>query len=156
MIWIIVLLFLVVIVALFCKFIMKKNDGNEVWPYYQKKVLSQPEQILFYRISNALPEYIVLAQVQMSRFVDVKKSNNYQKWYNKINLLSVDYLICRKDFSIVAVVELDDSSHSNEKRKLVDSKKDRVLETIGIKIVRWNVKLMPDDDTIKMVIDGKK
>jgi len=118
--------------------------GNEVWPLYAKKPLSQPEQVLYFRLVQALPEYIVLAQVQLSRLLGVKKGNNYQAWFNRINRMSADFVLCKKDSSIVAVIELDDATHQKEDRKAADAKKDKALSSADIRVVRWQAKAIPD------------
>ncbi|MFZ2629366.1 MAG: DUF2726 domain-containing protein [Rugosibacter sp.] len=41
----------------------------------------------------------------------IKKGNNYQAWLNRINRMSADFVVCNKDSSIVAVIELDDATH---------------------------------------------
>ena len=127
-----------------------KDAQSAKWPFYTKKPLSTPEQVLYFRLKKALPEYEVLAQVQLSRFLGVKKGNNYQSWLNRINRMSADFVICSRDFSIVAVIELDDSSHQRQDRQIADHKKDKALASAEINIVRWNVKSMPDLTTIKL------
>ena len=128
------------------------NGADEVWPFYAKKALSQPEQILYFRLVQALPEHIVLAQVQLSRLLGVKKGNNYQAWFNRINRMSADFVVCNKDTSIVAVIELDDATHQKEDRQAADAKKDKALASAGIRIVRWQVKLIPDIAAIQSTI----
>src|SRR4051812_24105861 len=61
------------------------KTGDTAWPFYAKKVLTQPEQVLFHRLTSALPECIVLAQVQLSRVLGVKQGSNVQSWNNRIN-----------------------------------------------------------------------
>lgn len=125
------------------------SNGDEIWPFYAKKPLSQPEQILYFRLVEALPDYIVLAQVQLSRFLGVKKGHNFQSWSNRINRMSADFVICKKDASIVAVIELDDSTHQKLDRQIADNKKDKALEAAAIKVVRWQAKSIPDLSEIK-------
>ncbi len=72
---VLVVVIIAIIVALKAK--SQAGSGREVWPFYAKKPLSQPEQILYFRLIEALPEYIILAQVQLSRFLGVKKGHNY-------------------------------------------------------------------------------
>jgi len=50
------------------------------WPYFAKKALSRPEQVLYFRLVRALPDNIVLAQVQLSRILGVKRGSDYQSW----------------------------------------------------------------------------
>jgi len=123
--------------------------GDEAWPFYAKKPLSQPEQILYFRLTKALPEYIVLAQVQLSRLLGVKKGNNFHAWNNRINRMSADFVVCNKDSSVIAVIELDDASHARENRQSADTKKDKALSSADIRVVRWQVKAIPDEATIK-------
>jgi very-short-patch-repair endonuclease len=143
------LLLLIVVVAViallaFLKTKSKSEPKDALWPFYAKKPLSQPEQILYFRIVQALPEHIVLAQVQLSQLLGVKKGNNYQAWLNRISRMSADFVVCNKDSSIVAVIELDDSTHQRQDRQVADKKKEKALASAGIRIIRWNVKSIPD------------
>ena len=124
------------------------ND-DEPWPFYSKRPLSQPEQVLYHRLVAALPEHIVLAQVQLSRVMGVKKAFNARGWMNRINRMSFDFVVCSKDSTVVAAIELDDRSHESADRIEADVKKSRAASAAGIRIVRWNVKGLPDDDDIR-------
>ena len=145
---IILLLVLIVVVVVILALLKAKAQGggagDEVWPFYAKKPLSQPEQILYFRLVQALPDHIILAQVQLSRLLGVKKGNNYQAWSNRINRMSADFVVCNKDSSIVAVIELDDATHEREDRQAADAKKDKALGAAGVQIVRWQAKAIPD------------
>ena len=150
--FIFLLLALVAIIAILA-LLKAKSQGNssshDIWPFYAKKPLSQPEQVLYFRLIEALPDHIILAQVQLSRFLGVKKGHNYQSWSNRINRMSADFVVCKKDSSIVAVIELDDSTHQKTARQIADNKKDKALEAAEIKLVRWQAKSMPDLTEIK-------
>ena len=149
--WIILLLIVIAVILVFLLVLKGRQEPNkdEVWPFYAKKPLTQPEQVLYFRLVKALPDAIVLAQVQLSRLLGVKKGNNFQAWYNRINRMSADFVVCNKDSSIVAVIELDDASHEREDRKLADAKKDKALSSAGIRIIRWQAGAIPDEATIK-------
>lgn len=124
------------------------------WPFHAKKLLSAPEQVLYHRLVAALPEHIVLAQVQMSRFLGVKKGTDKpRQWLNRINQKSVDFLVCGKDATVVAAIELDDKTHARPDRVAADTTKDRALTDAGVRIIRWNVKSMPDADAIKAAVN---
>lgn len=118
------------------------------WPLYKRRLLSPPEQVLFYRLVSALPDYVILSQVQMVRFLGVKKGNDFSSWFNRVNRMSVDFLVCTKSFDVVSVIELDDKSHNRSDRRDADAKKDLALRDAGVKIVRWNVNALPNDDQI--------
>jgi len=152
--WLILLLVViaVVVVIVLLKAKTKGGAGDEEWPFYAKKPLTQPEQVLYFRLTKALPDHIILAQVQLSRFLGVKKGNNFQAWYDRVNRMSADFLVCRKDSSIVAVVELDDASHERRDRQSADAKKDKAFSSAGIRVVRWQATVLPDEVTIKAAL----
>lgn len=146
------LLVVVVAVVIFLAFLKAKGQGgigDQAWPFYAKKPLSQPEQVLYFRLVQALPEHIILAQVQLSRLLGVKKGNNYQAWFNRINRMSADFVVCNKDSSIVAVIELDDATHQKEDRQAADAKKDKALASANVRVIRWQSRAIPDVENIQ-------
>ena len=92
---------------------------DTVIPYISKTPLTPTEVIFYHRLKEALPEFIVLAQVQLSSFIKVDtsrvRSENYLQWFNPIAQQSVDFLVCDYNFAIIAAIELDDKSHTREK-----------------------------------------
>lgn len=126
------------------------NETTEprVWPFYNKKLLSTPEQILYFRLIRALPDHVILAQVQLSRFLGVKKGYNFNAWNNRINRLSADFVVCSKHGRVVAAIELDDATHSRHDRIEADARKDSALSSAAVPLIRWHVKSIPDHDSI--------
>ena len=64
-----------------------------------------------------IPDHVVLAQVAFSQLVGVKKGENFTAIWNRYNRLTADFVVCNKDFSIAAVLELDDRSHDNPRAR---------------------------------------
>lgn len=123
--------------------------GAGEWPFYLRKLMSQPEQVLYHRLVRALPEHIVLAQVQVSRVLGVKKGFNFNEWNNRINRLSYDFVVCAKDSTVIAAIELDDKSHESESRVRTDGKKDKATADAGLRLIRWNVMGLPSEGAIR-------
>ena len=98
---------------------------------------------------KALPEHIVLAQVQVSRVLGVKKGSNFNEWNNRVNRLSYDFVVCSKDSTVLAAIELDDRSHESSRRSATDEKKNKATADAGLRIIRWNVKALPDEAAIQ-------
>lgn len=145
----IVALLLLTIVAMAIAYLKKRGgfgDGG-AWPFYAKKPLTQPEQVLYHRVVGALPECIVLAQMQLSRVLGVKQGFNFHEWNNR---MSLDFVVCLKDSSIVAAVELDDKSHKHAARKVADDKKAKALSAAGITLIRWKTNALPDEAAIRL------
>lgn len=144
-------LFLIVVAAIIAA--LKKRSGDQgPWPFYAKKPLSQPEQVLYHRLVKVLPEHIVLAQVQVSRVLGVKKGHNFHQWNNRINRLSYDFVVCGKDGSVIAAIELDDKSHAARDRVDTDQKKDRATAAAGVRLIRWHVKELPSAEAIQAAL----
>ncbi len=119
------------------------------WPFYVKRPLSQPEQVLYHRLIRALPEHIVLAQVQVSRVLGVKKGSNFHEWNNRINRLSYDFVVCGKDSTVIAAIELDDKSHESISRAKTDEKKSKATSDAGLRLIRWHVRSLPSEEAIR-------
>jgi len=128
-------------------------DDETPWPFYSKRPLSEPEQVLYHRLVTALPEHIVLAQVQLSRVMGVKKGFSARGWLNRINRMSFDFVVCMKDSTVVAAIELSDRSQESAERIEADIRKSRAASSAGIRLVRWNVKGLPDSDDIRHALE---
>ncbi|MBE7424836.1 MAG: DUF2726 domain-containing protein [Ideonella sp.] len=122
------------------------------WPFYVKRPLSQPEQVLYHRLVRALPEHIVLAQVQVSRVLGVKKGANFHEWNNRINRLSYDFVVCGKDSTVIAAVELDDKTHEAKDRASTDEKKSKASADAGLRLLRWHARALPSEEVIRQEI----
>lgn len=135
-------------------FVVLKKRASSVsddtpWPFYAKKPLTQPEQVLYHRLTTAMPECIVLAQVQLSRILGVKKGFNFRQWNNRIDRMSVDFLMCLKDSTVVAAIELDDKTHERASRIEADERKEKALSAAGVALVRWQVTALPNEAAIR-------
>jgi hypothetical protein len=150
------LVFVAIVVATLATRKRARGSTNEVWPFYAKKPLSPPEQVLYHRLVKALPEHIVLAQVQLSRALGVKKGFNFHQWNNRINRMSYDFLVCATDSTVLAAIELDDRSHESPARVAADVKKERASAAAGIPLIRWNVKALPNDATIRSAVSMQR
>lgn len=122
--------------------------------FFKKDLLSEIEQSLFHRLKEACPDKIVLAQVSMSALVGIKKSPSWKAQFNKISRKYVDFVLCRPDFSIDAVIELDDKTHEQYDRWKSDDVKNVAFKNAGIKLVRFKAKELPSVEQIKAAIDS--
>ena len=136
----------------------RRRDGrgrDRPWPLDPAPtILSEPEQVLYRRLMEALPEYLVLPQVQLARALRFKRGQRDRAVWNRISQLSIDFLIARPDTSIVAAVELDDSSHLRGDRQDADARKGHALESAGVPLIRWRVGKMPEVAAIKSAVAG--
>jgi len=149
-----VIIFLIVFVlALIVGRLFKKTQrpagSQQTWPYYVKRPMGAAEQVLYFRLINALPDHIVLAQINIARILNVKPSEDFHEWNNRINRLSFDFVVCNKDFSVVAAIELDDASQNHFYQQDADAKKNKACKDAELRLIRWHVKLLPDEAAIQ-------
>lgn len=147
---VLLVVFLVAVVLVVIKRLgLLAGRASRAWPFYVKRPLSQPEQVLYHRLIRALPEHIVLAQVQVSRVLGVKKGANFYEWNNRINRLSYDFVVCSKDSTVIAAVELDDKTHERNDRASTDEKKNKASADAGLRLLRWHVRSLPSEEVIR-------
>jgi very-short-patch-repair endonuclease len=137
---------LLVCVALVVFFDRARKPGASVWPVYARPVLTDAERVLYARLRDRL----VLPQVQLCRFVEVKKVPGRYAVLNRYSRLSADFVVCRPDSMVEVVVELDDASHGAARARANDAKKDAVLKAAGIRIVRLHVRSLPAVDRLRL------
>lgn len=130
----------------------KGNDINK-GDYRKKKVLTETEQVLFHRLVEAMPECIVLTQVSMYQVISAAGQEQLRK-FRYISQKSLDFVLCKKDFSVITVIELDDASHKQHNRQRADNTKEQALEAADVKIIRWQAAKMPDVEAIRRQLGG--
>jgi very-short-patch-repair endonuclease len=151
--WIpVILVGLVITAAVLGKSGRRKDIGLESpWPLEAKRtLLTEPEQVLFRRLVQALPHYVVLAQVQLLQAVRFKRGSRNAAVFNRISQLSLDFVVLTPDTRIVAAIELDDASHDD--RASADARKAHALKSAEIPLIRWSVREMPDTAKIGLAI----
>lgn len=144
------------VIMVFCLFVVllaavaksAKPSFSGPWPFCVKRPLTAPEQVLYWRLVKALPDNMVLAQVQLSRFLAVKKGYRFHEWNNRINRLSADFVVCSKDAGVLVVIELDDATHAKSDRIEADKRKESALAGAAVRLVRWKVSALPDTAAI--------
>lgn len=103
--------------------------------------LTKNEQPMYFRLKEALPEYEILAQVAFSALITAKQRAVRSTFDRKV----ADFVVCSRAFHVLAVVELDDSSHKG--KEAADHARDALLTSAGYKVLRY--KRVPDIDQIR-------
>jgi hypothetical protein len=145
------LIITIVIIALIAFFVFAPNQSNEKnnksysqYKYKQKALMTDNEFDFFNRLNQALPDYHVFPQVSMGAILQGDGPNKFASrgtFAQKI----IDYVIYNKQKRIIAIVELDDKTHDQDK----DEKRDAMLIQAGYRIVRYNSKNKPSIEEIK-------
>jgi very-short-patch-repair endonuclease len=128
------LLLIIIMAAIVFIAIAVKNKEVKVASFdiKQKTVLTKNEQPTWWVLNDACKELdlVALAQVSFSAFLATDLKNR-----GRIAQKRVDFLVCRKSFKPVAVIEIDDSSHKGKEDK--DADRDQLLKRAGIAVFRY-------------------
>ena len=119
--------------------------------YKAKPLLSANELEFLSRLESAVPELRFCPQVAMGALLDpaVSKKDNPRRHASLRGTFAqkmIDFVAMdRKTGAIVAIIELDDRTHNEDK----DAKRDAMLKSAGYKTVRWHSKNKPDAAAIR-------
>lgn len=141
MTWLIILVVIIVVIVAVLTNAQKRNRGTRN-PIKAKHVLTMNEQPTFLRLIEALPEHHVLAQVSFNAFMTAKCYATRNLFNRKV----ADFVVLDNKFNVVAIVELDDSSHKGKEGK--DAERDALIVEAGYKVIRYQ--RTPDTEKIKI------
>jgi hypothetical protein len=131
----------------------RMEGGGSVARFRSKPLLTANELEFLGRLEGAVPELRFCPQVAMGALLipGVPRSDR-REFYRLRGMFSqkiVDFVAQRRaDGAIVAVIELDDRTHEKEK----DVRRDEMMRSAGLKIVRWNSKTKPDAAAIRAAL----
>lgn len=117
-------------------------DGTHDLPYTRRPIMTATELQVYDLLLDNLPQYMVFPQVQVSRVIESPQENNLY-WFNFINRLSYDFVICRTDGTPIVAIEIDDATHEQTSRQQADTRKDLATTAAGIAMLRWQVDEIP-------------
>lgn len=118
--------------------LLKASSGRKgsFVPPKPKNPLTKNEQPMYYRLKETFPDHVVLAQVAFGALLQSPDRNTRNRYDRKI----ADFVLCDTAFRVMAVIELDDSSHKGREKQ--DSDRDKLLTSAGYKVLRY--KHVPD------------
>lgn len=118
--------------------------------YRRRDIMTENELEFFGRLVAALPEHYIFPQVAMTALLEPASTDGKQAFGDRGRIAQqrVDYVVCNKRCEVVAVVELDDRTHSRVKDKLRDER----LEQGGFRTVRFQSRQKPPAAAIRAAI----
>ena len=106
------------------------------WPPQAARVLTVSERQAYELLRRAMPGFLVLAQVPLSRFLRVPTRNPYLEWVQRVGLLSADLLLCDAGSKVLAVIDIrapDETARASQRHERMA----RVLQAAGIRVLTW-------------------
>jgi len=132
-----VLVVAVVVLVFFVRAAKKAADstenapGKSIEPPRRRQLLTEREQAMHNRLTQALPDLVVLAQVSFSALLTARAYATRNTFDRK----TADFVVCDKAFEVLAVIELDDASHKAKAAK--DDARDAMLTEAGYRVLRY-------------------
>ena len=123
------------------------------WPPQATRVLTSRERVAFSTLVRALPEYMVLAQVPMARFLSVPKRHSYADWLRRVGYQCVDFAVCDMAAQVIAVVELqDEKTQPSDRARKRTARMSRSLQAANIPLLVWRNDALPSTAAARAAI----
>jgi hypothetical protein len=114
-------------------------------------LLNTSEQTLYRRLVEVMPNMMVFAQVSMAHLVQMLGRRADQPSRKMVGR-SVDFLVCRDDFTILAAIELMWPTQLPDEQGNYEDLKRAALEELGIPLIVFRPNQLPDVDGIEKEI----
>ena len=128
-------------------------DTLTAWEPQATRILTSQERLALGVLMRALPEYMILAQVPLARFLKVPTRHSYAEWLHRVGQLCADLVICDSASQVLAVVEVrspaDKTSERAHKRQV---RMRRVLKAAGIPMHVWTENALPSAEEARNAI----
>ena len=113
------------------------------WPFYARRLLPTPRQLLHQRLLAALPGHMVLSGVELSRVLGVRRGFDGRLWSRRLGRLQYDFVVCARDATVLAAIALQDPARSQPATP-PDGILERASAAAELRLLRWNAKALPD------------
>lgn len=130
--------------------VLGQKPRQRVGQYKARRLLTPNEEEFFGRLMHALPEYRVFCQVAMSALLTASSSDRKVAHADRLRIAQhyVDYVVCDAALNVIAVLELDDRTHSKAKDVLRDER----LQLAGYRVVRIQSTAKPSAADLRAAI----
>jgi hypothetical protein len=143
---------LLLCLALLLRLFQRRNDWRHAdapWPFYARKPLAGPEQVLYQRLVTDLPGYLILSGVPVSAVLGVRRGHNAQTWVRRLRHLQYDFVVCGPDATVLAAIQLEDSARSEHAASSAEYTIERASDAAGVRLLRWPARALPGHAEIR-------
>jgi hypothetical protein len=126
-------------------------DTVQDWKPEAARVLTVAERRAYDLLRNALPGFLVLAQVPLSRFVRVPTRQSHAEWMQRVGGLSADLLVCNAGSRVLAVIDIRQAEQTERSRRRHE-RMARVLKAAGIEVQVWSEDRLPSASEVRSLL----
>jgi hypothetical protein len=125
---------------------LRSKRAVEEEAYVRRRPLKSYEQTLYWRLVNALPDHVVLAQVAMNRCITMRGPHA-----STLGRETLDFVLCNRAMRIQAVIEVEDESLPvADHRAKIRQLKEEALAIAGIRFIRCSPNSLLSEGYITM------
>lgn len=121
------------------------------WPPEASRILTINERQAYDLLKRAMPGFLVLAQVPLSRFIRVPSRHSYAEWLARVGSLSADLLLCDSGSKVLAVIDIRAQQESERARRRHE-RMARVLRSAGVHVFDWREGELPSATEVRHVM----
>jgi len=121
------------------------------WPPEASRILTINERQAYDLLKRAMPGFLVLAQVPLSRFIRVPSRHSYAEWLARVGSLSADLLLCDAGSKVLAVIDIRAQQESERARRR-HVRMARVLRSAGVHVFDWREGELPSASEVRHVM----
>jgi Protein of unknown function (DUF2726) len=121
------------------------------WPPEASRILTINERQAYDLLKRAMPGFLVLAQVPLSRFIRVPSRHSYAEWLARVGSLSADLLLCDAGSKVLAVIDIRAQQESERARRRHE-RMARVLRSAGVHVFDWREGELPSATEVRHVM----
>lgn len=153
-----IILIALVIIFIAVAWVFYGGHVRNTMPYVKGDALfSNAEKHFLASLEKALKnEHRIFGKVRVADIVNTKQISNRSKWqvaFNKIAMKHFDFVLCdRNSLDVLAVVELDDSSHQKKERQQRDRFIDELCSAVSLPLIRVKAKKVYDVLELRTII----
>lgn len=117
-------------------------DTVAAWPPEAARILTINERQAYDLLRRAMPGFLILAQVPLSRFIRVPARHSYADWLGRVGSLSADLMLCDSGSKVLAVIDIR-ALQESERGKRRHERMARVLRAAGVHVFTWREGQLP-------------
>ncbi|CAD5374166.1 conserved hypothetical protein [Rubrivivax sp. A210] len=118
------------------------------WPPEAVRALTISERQGYEVLRRAMPGFLVLSQVPLSRFIRVPSRHSHIEWLQRVGSLSADLLLCDSGSRVLAVFDIRSMDETPRARRRHE-RMARVLKAAGIQVHVWREGYLPSASDLR-------
>ncbi|XVJ71097.1 MAG: DUF2726 domain-containing protein [Rhizobacter sp.] len=123
------------------------------WQPRATRLMTAAEQQAYDTLREALPEYMVLSQVPLARFIKVGTRYSYAEWLRRVGNQCADLVVCNRSSKVLAVIEIHSkTSDSNPRAAKRHARKARSLKAAGVALHVWSEQGLPSAAKVRALL----